>query len=103
MPGRGSASGVLFRSAAAWSCGLRSQETEHLISLEWGLGLKLWLQHRPQGLESRPLAAGVPGLGFASGGGAGAGQREAGHLTLGAEAGLACLLYFTRKGTTLSC
>ena len=67
------------------------------------MGLKLWLQHRPQGLEGRPLAAGVPGLGSASGAGAGAGQREAGHLTLGAEAGLACLVHFMRRGTTLSC
>lgn len=108
VTGRGWASRALFGSAAAWSCGLRPQDTEHLTSLEWGLGLDWWLRHQLQGL-SRPfelvnVEAGVQGLESASGCGAGTrrsvgSQYETGHLTLGSEAGLACLtVHFMGQG-----
>lgn len=88
---------VLFRSAA-WQCGLRPQEAEHLNSLERDCSWIRGCHAHCKGFRARhfgePWWAGVQGLGLplwvwgllARVWG---GQHETGHLTLGSEAGLA--------------
>lgn len=79
-------------------CGLRSRETELLVSLEWGLRLEAVAAMLTEGTSRAGLWRLVSQAWGASECGPGSGWYEAGHLALGAGLGIGCLVHFMIQG-----